>query len=126
MEAFLWIAQGLLGAAFLGAGMMKLAKSHEQLKANPMMAWSNDFSGGFVKFIGTAETLGALGLVLPGITGIATTLTPLAAAGLVLLMAGAVSTHVRRGEVPMVLPPAILGALAGLIAYGRWVLEPLT
>ena len=63
MGTALWIVQGLLAVAFCGAGLMKLMKSHEAVKADPKMGWVNDFSGRFLKFIGAAEVAGALGMV---------------------------------------------------------------
>ena len=124
MGTVLWIVQGLLAVAFIGAGSMKLLKSHDVLKADPKMGWANDFSSGFVKFIGAGESAAALGLVLPGLTGIAPILTPLAGLGLVGVMLGAAATHLRRSEMPMVVPPLVLGALAAFVAYGRFVLVP--
>ncbi len=120
MEAVLWIVQAVLALAFLGAGALKLAKSKRELQANPQMAWTNDFSQPVIKLIGTAEVLGAIGLILPALTDIVPILTPIAAVGLALVMAGAVATHVRRKEPPALLPPIVLGALAVLVAWGRF------
>ena len=125
MGTALWIVQGVLAVAFTGSGSMKLLKSHDVLKADPKMGWANDFSSGFVKFIGAAESAAALGLVLPGLTGIAPILTPLAAIGLVGIMLGAAATHLRRSEIPMVVPPMVLAALAAFVAYGRLVVMPV-
>ncbi len=126
MGTALWIVQGLLAVAFFGAGLMKLMKSHEVLKADPKMGWANDFPGGFIKFIGTAEVAGALGMVLPGATGIAPMLTPVAGAGLGIIMLGAAATHLRRSEVPMIGPTLMLGGLAAFVAYGRFVVVPFS
>ena len=123
MGTALSIVQGVLAVAFIGAGSMKVLKSHDVLKAE--MGWANDFSSGFVKFIGAAESAAALGLVLPGLTGIAPILTPLAAVGLVGIMLGAAATHLRRSEIPMVVPPMVLAALAAFVAYGRFVVVPV-
>jgi uncharacterized membrane protein YphA (DoxX/SURF4 family) len=114
----LWTLQILLALAFLAAGSMKLMSSREQLLEQPAMAWASDFSPLEIKLIGAAEVSGALGLVLPAATGIAATLTPLAAGGLAALMAGAVATHLRRGE-PWIVP-FVLGALALVVVIGRW------
>ncbi len=108
-----WVLQGLLGAAFLAAGAMKLVKTREELLAEgARMAWVEDFSDSAVRAIGVAEVLGAIGVVLPKLTGILPFLTPVAAAGLVLTMLGAAATHVRRGEYPAVVPNVVLGGLA--------------
>ncbi len=124
MGTTLWIVQGVLAVAFTGSGSMKLLKSHDVLKADPKTGWANDFSSGFLKFIGAAETAGALGLVLPGLTGVAPILTPLAGLGFVGVMLGAAATHLRRSETPMVVPPLALAALAAFVAYGRFVVVP--
>lgn len=126
MGTALWIVQGVLAVAFSGSGLMKLMKSYEALKADPKMGWANDFSGGFVKFIGAAEAAGALGMVLPGVTGITPILTPVAGAGLGIVMLGAAATHLRRSETLMVGPPLILGVLAAFVAYGRFVVVPFS
>jgi hypothetical protein len=80
-----------------------------------------------VRFLGLAETLGAIGLILPGLLRIRTGLTPLAASGLVVIMTGAtVLTPTLLGmDVTMALPTLILGALAAAIAYSRWQVAPL-
>ncbi len=119
----MWVVQVFLGLAFLAAGGMKLSQPKEKLAAN--MAWVEDFSQPTVRLIGAAEVLGAIGVVLPALTGILPWLTPLAALGLALLMAGAVYTHLRRGEGSAVLPPAVLLLLATLVAVGRFVVLPL-
>ena len=81
----LWTVQVVLALLFMFAGVMKLITP-----AEVMQAQSPDLSIAFLRFIGVAEVLGALGLVLPGLFRIRQALTPLAAAGLVILMAGAV------------------------------------
>ena len=118
MNVFLWIVAGLLALGFLGAGAMKLSQPREKLAAS--MGWVNDFSAPMVKTIGALEVLAALGLVLPAATGIAPILTPLAAAGLVLVMIGAIVTHLRRGEKQMIVVNVVLLILAAVVAWGRF------
>src|SRR5207244_8774232 len=110
----LWLRQGLLAARFLFAGGCKLAMPLGALaKVSPLPA-------AFLKFIGAAEVAGALGLVLPGLLRIRTGLTPLAAAGLVIIMAGATTVTVAtQGVAPAVLP-LVGGILAATVARGRW------
>ncbi len=112
-----WILQIVLALAFLGAGGMKLARPKPAL-AGAGMTWVDDFSGNAVKGIGALEVLGAIGLILPAVTGIAPVLVPLAALGLALTMAGAVVVHVRRRE--MFVPPLVLGVLASVLAVLRF------
>lgn len=109
----LWIAQGILAALFLFAGGSKLAMPAAALAAQ------SHLPGAFMKFIGVAETLGALGLVLPGIFRIQLRLTPLAAAGLVIIMIGAVVTTIVQGQSPLAVIPAVVGLLAAYVARGR-------
>jgi hypothetical protein len=113
----LWIIAGLLAAAFLGAGVMKLTQPKEKL-ASSGMAWTEDFSPGTIKLIGLAEVLAAIGLILPAALDIAPILVPLAATGLVLVMAGAIVVHLRRKE--PIIPQALLLILAAVVVWGRF------
>lgn len=111
MDIALWIVTGILALMYLAAGIMKTFRPREALK--PMLPWVEDYSGGTVKFIGIVEILGAIGLVLPWLTGVAPVLTPLAAAGLVIVQILAIIVHLRRGE-PKVLGFNIVLLLAAL------------
>jgi uncharacterized membrane protein YphA (DoxX/SURF4 family) len=119
MNIVVWVVTGLLAALFLAAGSMKLAKSKEQLVADPRMGWAQEFPAGLIKLIGLAEVLGAIGLVLPGALGIATALVPAAAIGLAVIMAGAVITHARRSEWSSVVMNVVLLALTVFVAIER-------
>ena len=114
----MWAVQVLVAAFFLGAGATKLSQPKEKLVKN--MAWVEDFSQGTVRLIGALEVLGAIGVVLPALTGIVPWLTPLAALGLVLLMIGAALTHLRRTEYGYIAMNAVLLVLAAFVAYGRF------
>jgi uncharacterized membrane protein YphA (DoxX/SURF4 family) len=104
-----WIVTGLLAVVFLAAGAMKLARPKQAL-ATSGLAWVEDFTSGPVKLIGAAEVLGAIGLVLPPLLGIAPVLSPIAAIALAALMIGAVVVHARRKET--VAPPLVLALLS--------------
>ncbi len=119
MNIVLWVLAGLLAVAFLAAGAMKLTQPKEKLSASGM-AWTDDFSPGMVKTIGALEVLAAVGLILPAVLDIAPILVPLAALGLVLLMAGAAITHLRRKEPQMIVVNLVLLALAAVVAWGRF------
>jgi uncharacterized membrane protein YphA (DoxX/SURF4 family) len=116
----LWIVQSLLALAFLFAGSTKLTQAKDAL-AQRGMAYVEDFSATQVKLIGAAEVLGAIGLIVPWATGIAPVLTPLAAAGLAIIMVGAMLTHRRRGESQPIAANAILFVLAVFVAAGRFL-----
>src|SRR5258706_6529288 len=118
MNVFLWILQGLLGALFLMAGAMKATQPKEKLPKN--MTWVNRRSANTVRFIGVMEILGGLGLILPWATGIATILTPLAAVGIGVIMVLAIVDHVRAKEYSNVLVNVVIGAIAVVIAVGRF------
>jgi uncharacterized membrane protein YphA (DoxX/SURF4 family) len=109
----LWIINGLLALAFLAAGSMKLFRPKAALQSMGM-AWTEDFPDAAVKLVGAAEIVGAVGLILPLLTGIAPLLTPIAATALALLMLGAVVVHLRRKETPV--PPLVLGILSAVSA----------
>ena len=119
MNVVLWIGAGVLAAVFLVSGGMKLSQPKEKL-APSGLRWTDDYSGGTVKLIGTLEVLAAVGLVLPALVGIAVVLVPLAALGLVLLMIGAVITHRRRKESQMILVNLVLLVLAAVVVWGRF------
>lgn len=123
MNSALRVLQGLLALAFLMTGSMKVLQPRERLGAN--MAWTEDFSAGQMKAIGILEALGAMGLILPAVTGILPWLSPLAGAGLALTMTAAALTHLRRGETPMIGVNLVLLALAAFVAYGRFMLVPV-
>ncbi len=99
----LWAVQGLLAAVFLAAGGSKMSP----------------FPGEFILFIGVCEVLGACGLVLPWALRVRRGLTPLAASGLVIIMAGAVASTLAVGGGALALLPAAVGLLAALVAHGR-------
>lgn len=116
----LWIVQGLLGLFFaLGSGVPKLILPVEQL-ALPI-----ELPHTFVLFIGVAEVLGGLGLILPGVLRIRPGLTPLAAAGLVLVTLGATVYQLAAGQPESALFAVAIGLLAAFVAYGRTRLAPL-
>lgn len=119
MNVTLWIISGVLAAAFLAAGAMKLAQPKEKLAASGM-GWTDDFSPRMIKTIGLLEVLAAVGLVLPGAVGVLPVLVPLAAVGLIALMAGAAVTHARRKETPMIAANLVLLVLAAVVAWGRF------
>lgn len=126
MNLTLWIVAGLLAAVYLFAGAGKIVVPKEKLATAPGGGWVNDFSPDAVRGIGALEILAAIGLILPAALDIAPVLVPLAAAGLVALMAGAVITRIRRRETkPMAADLAYL-ALAAFVAFGRFGSESFT
>jgi uncharacterized membrane protein YphA (DoxX/SURF4 family) len=115
----LWILNSILALGFLVFGFTKLAKSRSALAVGGM-AWADDFSAPAVKLIALLEIVGAVGLILPLLTGIALILAPIAAVGLAIIMIGAAIVHLRRKEpaIPAI-PLAILStasAILGLLA----------
>lgn len=123
MNIALWIVQILLALVFVMAGIMKATRPFEKLVQN--VEWARDVGRGGVRLIGVLEILGAIGLILPAVTGILPWLTPVAAIGLVLTMIGAMITHGRRGEFPNMGFNLVLLLLAVFIVYGRFVAAPL-
>ena len=114
----LWIVQILLGALFLFGGGFKLVAPIAQMTAQlPLPGW-------FLRFIGAAEFAGGLGLILPSLFRIRPQLTPLAAQGLVVIMAGAVGVTLGL-RLPGAAIPAIVGVLAAIVAYGRNQIVPI-
>ena len=123
MNIVLWIIQVVLALLFLFAGGMKLVISPEVLQS---MGSPNQIvlPGLFLRFIGVCEVLGGLGLILPGLLRIRPGLTPLAAAGLVIIMIGATVLSFAADGIAAAIIPFVTGILAGFVAYGRWRLAP--
>jgi hypothetical protein len=122
MNYVLWSVQVLLALIFLFTGGTKLILPIEVLtEQTPMPSL-------FVRCLGIAEVLGAIGLILPGLMRIRPVLTPLAASGLVIIMIGA-TVLTLVGVVPvgaaLALIPLVVGLLSTFVAYGRWRLAPL-
>jgi uncharacterized membrane protein YphA (DoxX/SURF4 family) len=117
MNTVLRVLQALLAAFFLAAGAFHLLMPLPRLKAGA--PWTEDVGGPMVRLIGLLEVLAAIGLVLPGITHVATVLTPLAAIGAVLIFLGAIALHVRRGDVKVIGMHIVVIALAVVVIWGR-------
>ena len=117
----LWIVQGLLAFIFLFAGGSKFVMSVEQMNAQAPIA----LPGLFLHFIGVCEVLGAIGVILPGLLRIRPGLTPLAAAGLMIIVIGATAITLAGGQGALSLIPLAVALLAAFVAYGRWRLAPL-
>ena len=124
MTYVLWIVQVLLALLFLFAGGTKLVLPLETLAEMSRQSGQTPLPGLFVRFLGVLEVLGALGLILPGLLRIRPGLTPLAAAGLVIIMIGATVITMASGAVGPALFPLVVGLLAAFVAYGRWRLAP--
>jgi uncharacterized membrane protein YphA (DoxX/SURF4 family) len=117
-SVLLWIIQGLLALVFLFAGAMKFIIPMEQMtKQVPL-------PGLFLRFIGVAEVLGAIGLILPGLLRIRPGLTPLAAAGLTIITVGATVVTLMTGGGAMALFPLVVALLSAFVAYSRWERSP--
>jgi uncharacterized membrane protein YphA (DoxX/SURF4 family) len=122
MNIFLWVLQVLLALGFLQHGLMMLSPTTSQSKRMPyIMAVPPNLR----RFIGVAEVMAMVGLILPGLTHILPWLTPLAATGLVILMISAVIFHIPRREYPNIVLNLIFLVMAAIVAYGRFVVAPL-
>ena len=124
MNIALWIVQILLALAFAMAGIMKVTQPIDRLETR--MEWVKDVGPRGVRLIGSLEILGAIGLILPAVTGILPWLTPVAAVGFVLTMVGAMITHGRRGEYSGIGVNVVLLVLALFVVYGRFVIVPIS
>ena len=118
MNVILWILQGLLGVFFVFHAYIMLRPSPERLQSG--MKYILEMPAGLRQFAGVAEGLAGLALVVPALFRILVWLTPLAAAGLVLLMLGAIVFHLMRREYPNIGLNAVLGVLAAVVAWGRF------
>lgn len=124
MEIVVWIATGALAGLFLIAGLAKMLAPKEKLK-DQGLEYVEDFSDTTIRIIGGLEILAAIGLILPGVTGIATVLVPVAATCLVFTMIAAIYVHVRRGETSEIPKNIAILALAAFVAFARFGPYPL-
>lgn len=122
MNIALWIVQAVLAFLFLSVGVVKVIR---QEQARARTKWMADVSPKMLTFIGVCEMLGAVGIILPALTGILRWLTPLGAAGLALMMLLAMGFHARRGEYREMASVFVIFLLAAFVAYGRLVVSPL-
>jgi len=118
MNVVLWILAGILAAAMLGAGSLKLITPKDGLADKGMEL--GDFPAGAIKALGLVEVLGAIGLVVPALVNVAPVLVPWAAVGVAIVMAGAVVFHLRRKEVTGALPAVALLVISVVVAWGRF------
>ncbi|SFD62926.1 DoxX-like family protein [Actinopolyspora alba] len=120
MNLALWIVAGLLAVVMLVGGITKLFVPKEKLAATSNGGWTGDFGVGFVKTLGAVEVLAAVGITLPAAVDIAPVMVPVTAVCWVLLMIGAMITHLRRGERTAVVANLLYLAMAAFVAWGRF------
>jgi uncharacterized membrane protein len=118
MTVLLWIVQAILAAAIAMSGAAKAIQPKEKLAET--YVWMRDVSQETVRFIGVMELLGAIGLIVPAATRIAPVLTPVAGAGLAVLLVLAAAMHIRRKEPSGVRVTAVLFSLIVLVVWGRF------
>ncbi len=117
MHTALWVIQGIAAFMFFATGTLKVVVA--RVKLVEKMHWAKTWTDTNVKLLGLAEVLGAVGLIVPRLTGILPILTPIAAVCLAILMVGAVKTHADLKE--PVIPAVVPGVLAAMIAVGRFM-----
>ncbi|HSL42387.1 MAG TPA: DoxX family protein [Anaerolineales bacterium] len=122
MNIALWIAQGLLAVMYLAVGNMKMFQP-AKVRENPQMTWAHGQPDHYIRFVGTAEVLGALGLILPLVTRILPWLTVLAGIGLTLIQLLAIfKEHLPKKEYQVIPLNIVLLALSMFVVIGRWTL----
>jgi uncharacterized membrane protein len=117
MDTVAWIAQAIAALAFGVHGYTLLFRPAQALRQYP---WAGDVPDSMKRLIGTAELLGAIGVIVPAVTKILPWLTPLAALGLTAIMVLAAVFHITRREWLGVLFNLVLGAIAAFVAYARF------
>lgn len=121
MDTAITVIQVLLTLLFAVSGVLKLTLPYAKFVKLPAQSWANDFKPGQVRLIGVLEVCAAIGIIVPLLSHSLTMLTPLAAVGGALVMAGAMATHLRRAEYPNMAGNLIWLGLALFVAYGRLV-----
>ncbi len=123
MNILLWVVQVLLALVFLFAGVSKAVRPLDTL--SKQMTWVPTMPPAFVRFVGVAEILAAIGLILPLATNILPGLTVAAAVGGLIVMIGAIILHAVRREPQKALGNVPFLLLALLIVVGRLVFVPV-
>lgn len=123
MHKLTWVLQLFMGVYFVAIGIMHFIVP-DGLPAQ--MAWMYDLSPTLHMVAGAAEIVGGLGLLLPSLTRIKPSLTPLAAVGLIVVMLGAAMWHIPRAEIVNVVTNVVVAALLGVIAYVRYRTHPIS
>ena len=121
MNTSIFIIQLLLILLFTSGGLFKLTLPYARFTKMPFQAWSNDFKPGHIRLIGLFEAAAAIGMLVPLVWHSLSILTPLVAVGMALVMAGAMSTHLRRAEYPNMVGNLLWLGLALLFAYSRLI-----
>lgn len=125
MNIVLWVVAGALAAAFFAGGLAQLLMSKEKYRAiGVTQHWVDDFGRGHIKAIGTIKVIGAIGLIVPPLIGTLPVLSPIAACGLMLFMAGAATTRFRRSEWGMMAGDLAYLLAFAFLAWGRFSLAP--
>lgn len=117
MDVIIWIASGFLALAYIAAGTIKTFRPKERLTNLP---WTQEYSAATVKFIGVAELLGGIGVILPWLTGTAPILTPIAAVGLVIIQVLAGIHHIRHHEAKSLPINIVLLLISAFVAATRF------
>lgn len=120
MNIIIWVVQGILASLFMMAGFMKISQSKDKLMKSGL-GWVERFPLSTIKFIGTSELLGAIGMILPLALGILLLLTPVAATGIALIMIFASFHHLKHKEFKEIAINTVLFLLAAFVAYSRFV-----
>jgi hypothetical protein len=120
MNVFLWVLQGLLASVFAVSGAAKSTMSKPRLIASGQTGVT-PFPLSLIRFTACCELLGALGMVLPRLTGVAPYLTPLAAAGFAVVMVAAIASHARLREPVNVTATSVLLLVALTVSAGRFL-----
>ena len=121
MNTTITVIQVLLTIFAGAAGLLRLATPYATFAKLPAQGWANDFKPWHVKLIGILEVFAAIGIIGPLLLGSMTMLTPLAAVGIALVMAGAMATHIRREEYVNAVGNLVWLGLALFFAYGKLV-----
>ena len=121
----LWIGQIFLALAMAAVGYGH-GLGFDAWSDRPGQTWMAVVGRSRMGIIAGLEILAVVGLILPAATGVLPWLTPLAAAGVAILMLAAAVFHARRpDERPNIVLNLILALIAILIVYGRTVVSPL-
>jgi hypothetical protein len=120
MDTVITVTQVFLGLLLTVGGLLKLTLPYARYTQLPGVGWSKEFQPEHLRLLGILEVSGGIGLIVPLVLPSLTMLTPLAALGIALYMAGAMATHLRRSEYGTMLGILMFFLAPALfVAYGK-------
>jgi divalent metal cation (Fe/Co/Zn/Cd) transporter len=124
MNIALWIIQIILGIKLITVSYTHGLRQSQSTMQEAIQKMGR-FSQPLLYIISVCTFIGTMGLILPGILGSSTWVTPVTAAILSIMLLFSIFFHIRCREKPKIFVSIVLFVFAVFVAYGRWVIVHL-